>query len=328
MASVAAVYLYRLTDLLFNDRNVSRLATLIYLFFPLTLWWTQSFCTESLFQSCLIISIYYLVLGVQNSNRAGLLFSAFWFSVCFLMKSHILLFAPAIVIYLAISKSRLSNKIINIRLYAFICILLALPWALYNFKQHQTLVLSSNGGLFHFYTGNHWFGYYTIVNPPLYGSAAHAKLLNFDLASYNGPMHDSIMKLPQSVKQKRFFEASLLWIENHPNHFIRLKIYHLVRFILPGVGYNVYSFKVWLAVLLISLPIYIPAYLGMYYRVRQDFRKHGWIFMLFLVMLCFSVIFYVQNRFRTITLEPFYFIYASYSLNLLLRKIKWLPPFV
>ena len=32
-------------------------------------------------------------------------------------------------------------------------------------------------------------------------------------------------------------------------------------------------------------------------------------------MLIFSTFWYVQNRFRTITLEPFYIIYASYYLN-------------
>jgi hypothetical protein len=37
-------------------------------------------------------------------------------------------------------------------------------------------------------------------------------------------------------------------------------------------------------------------------------------------MVLFSVVFYVQNRFRTITLEPFYLIYAAYAATLLAER--------
>ncbi|MBK6543532.1 MAG: hypothetical protein IPG10_20130 [Flavobacteriales bacterium] len=39
-------------------------------------------------------------------------------------------------------------------------------------------------------------------------------------------------------------------------------------------------------------------------------------------MLVFSVGFYVQNRFRTITLEPFYIIYASATAVWIWRRFR------
>jgi hypothetical protein len=41
-------------------------------------------------------------------------------------------------------------------------------------------------------------------------------------------------------------------------------------------------------------------------------------------MVIFSVVFYVQNRFRVITIEPFYLIYASFGLSHIVHKIHFL----
>jgi hypothetical protein len=62
-------------------------------------------------------------------------------------------------------------------------------------------------------------------------------------------------------------------------------------------------------------------YIGIFVALRRNFRYHFWILALVLSMVIFSVGFYVQNRFRTITLEPFYILYAAFGINWLLNHI-------
>ena len=73
--------------------------------------------------------------------------------------------------------------------------------------------------------------------------------------------------------------------------------------------------------LAISLPIYLLAYAGLFMALRERSRAHSWVLGLLLSMVAFSVVFYVQNRFRTITLEPFYLIYAAFATVRLARRL-------
>jgi len=74
---------------------------------------------------------------------------------------------------------------------------------------------------------------------------------------------------------------------------------------------------------LTSLPIYLFAYIGIIQSLRTNFRKYSWILFLFITMLLFSVIFYTQNRFRTITLEPVYILFAVFGFFSFLKNNKY-----
>ena len=82
----------------------------------------------------------------------------------------------------------------------------------------------------------------------------------------------------------------------------------------------------------IFAPLYVLAYLGIIKSIKLNFEKHNWILTLFIAMLVFSVVFSFESRFRTVTLEPFYSIYAAFSAYHLrikfdfltiVNKIKW-----
>ena len=91
---------------------------------------------------------------------------------------------------------------------------------------------------------------------------------------------------------------------------------------MPGVNLAWYPFSQWLLSLIVSTPVYILGYIGIIRSLRQDFKRHIWVLGLVLSLLAFSTAFYVQNRFRTITLEPSYLMYAAATTSYLLHKFS------
>jgi hypothetical protein len=118
-------------------------------------------------------------------------------------------------------------------------------------------------------------------------------------------------------------QDAMAWIKANPGKWMKIKLHDLVSFISPGVSYKYYDFRIWLIALVVYLPVYLLAYFGIWYAVRKaGLRSQLLVIGLFVTMLLFSTVWYVQNRFRTITIEPFYILYASFVLVMILRKWK------
>lgn len=305
LSSLSGVFLYKLSGLLFNDKRVNIIAAAVFAVFPLTLWWVHTFATEMVFQSLLIFSIYFLVKSVKIKSLIALSYSAIFFSLGFLTKSHLLLFSPFVIIYLLLALKETRLKIRYLAIYASIAILFTLPFGLYNLEKHGIYVLSSNGAGYHFWVGYSDYRYGTTVS-----TGGQPKL---EVVYYKGVRYDNAYLLPQKVKQAFFFKEGVKWIREHPKKFLELKLYDFTFFILPGVSCNHYPFMQSLFSFFIGLPVYLFGYSGIYLALKKDFRSHFWILGLFIAMFIFSVGFFVQNRFRTITLEPFYILYAAYG---------------
>lgn len=318
ISALSGVYLFKLAALLFpDDRRVALWAAAVFAVFPLTLWWVHTFCTEMLFQSLFIISVYYFVLSFKMKQLKFAALSAAIFSVVFLTKSHILLFTPFIAAAYLIAVGPASRGMLYALCFAAITTAATLPFGIYNLYRNGQYVLASNGLRFHFYTGNSEFGYASIVRVPPPNTSDFIMLRNMNIAHFNGAVHDSIMELPQKVKQRLYLEQSLQWIKNNPEKFAVMKAYNLFRFLIPGVSIKQYPLVQWLLSFLISLPVYVLGYAGIGKALKENFKTHFFMLGIFLALLFFSVVFYSQNRFRTITLEPFYILYAAYGITFL-----------
>jgi 4-amino-4-deoxy-L-arabinose transferase-like glycosyltransferase len=321
LASLSVVWLYRLAMLQFNAQTAT-LAAIVFVFFPMTFWWTGTISSESPFQALLIGSIYYLVLYLHDRTDKTLMSSAILFSLAYLTKSHILLFAPFIALFLWQNRISIREGLIAVALYGGVSLIFSLPFGYHCLRTHGTCVLSSNGLLFHFYTGNHNFAYRTIVDVPERGTAEYVAMQEFEFTPFNGPVHDSLMALPQKTKQKAYFKESLRWVKSHPTEFLTLKAYNLFFFLTPGLSWRHYAFLPWLGTFLLTLPVYFFAYRHLWRLVKSGAKDQYWFGYLFLTMVFFSVVFYVQNRFRTITLEPFYIVFAAEGIRQLLMR-RW-----
>ncbi|MES2622425.1 MAG: glycosyltransferase family 39 protein, partial [Bacteroidota bacterium] len=315
LSALSGVYLFKISLLLFNDKQKALLASLVFSIFPLTFWYVNTFSQECLFQCLLIFMIYHLICSTQKSNPENLIYSAVFFSLAYLTKSHILLFA-LFVPFIYFHSFGLSRKAF---VYAFsfagISLLFSVPYGLYHYKKGNSYIISSNGGSYQFYLGNTEAGYKTIIDVPSKNSLDYRKLkdINVTAGYFNGSAtyYDSILALPQKVKQQVFLNEAINWIKQNPNKFLELKLYDVGLFLTPGFSYRHHPFRYWLISFMLSFPVYVFAYLEIGRVILKDFKHHAWIFYLLLTMVLFSTIWYAQNRFRTITLEPFYLIYAT-----------------
>jgi hypothetical protein len=212
-------------------------------------------------------------------------------------------------------------------IFTVIVIVFSLPFGLYNYFVNGTYVISSNGAGYQFYLGNTEAGYLTIVNVPEKGSVEFEKMEDIcrNAGYINGSesKYNSILNQPQKIKQKVFYKEAINWIKLNPMKFVILKLYDALFFLFPGVSFRHYNFFKWITSFIVCAPIYILAYISIYRRCRNNFSKHAWILYLFISMLIFSTVWYVQNRFRTITLEPFYIIYASVYLYQALKSFSF-----
>ncbi|MCI5226972.1 MAG: hypothetical protein D3918_10035 [Candidatus Electrothrix sp. AX2] len=320
LSSLSGVCLYKIGSMLF-ERRTALVSTAIFCVFPMTLWWVHTFCTESIFQSLLIISLFFLLKTVYTARYLYLILSAIIFSITFLTKAHILLYSPFLALYLFMNLYG-YKKVFFPFVYTSICLLATLPFGIYNLKLHNQYIISSNGSAFHFYTGNSNFGYITVVDVPEKGTEEFQKMKDMDMSFFNGEIHDKIMIKKHYIKQKEYLIYSVNWIANNPVSFLKLKLYNAFFFIFPGVSFRHYNLRLWAFSFFVSAPFYILGYIGMIFWIKKDFKHHFFSFGIFITMFIFSVVWYTQNRFRTITIEPIYILYAGNTLFRMTKKLK------
>ena len=304
--SLSGIYLYLIAEILFENYSkiIPPLSAFIYLIFPMTMWFVGTFSQDLIFQALLIITIYYFLKALKEQKLKFLIISAVLYSLTFLTKSHILLFSPFIVLIIFISMNTTKlKKFVYSFVFGGICLLFTLPYGLYNLRANGVYTFSTNGADFFFYSGNNEDIYKFLVTTPPQNSSEYQRL-----ASMSWIPSDAIKE------RKLFITKALQWIKDNPKKFIKLKEVDLFQFLTPGVSYKHYPFKKWLLSFIVSLPIYLFGYFGIIIALIKDFKKHFWILSLFLTMVIFSVGFYVENRFRTITIEPFYIVYSAFGI--------------
>ena len=319
MGAWSGVVLHRIARRMFDDR-VALVSAAIYCVFLPTLAWAYSFAQDMPFQILLIFSIHAMLRAIEDRTWGRTAWAAVLFALTFLTKSHILLFAPFLALHWWLNmKEPPARKAAHLALYVTVCFAFTLPHGLYNLQRHGIYVLSSTGQGGHFLTGHNDDAYAYLVDPPPLGSAEHRRLLNMDYTVIR-ELRDTVATLPHGEKQRVWMQAGLEWCRENPRKLMVLLAYDLYWFLLPGVNYNLYSFGNWLLMFAASAPVYLFAYPGLWIAWRRSLRKHAWMAGLFASMVIFSCVFYAQNRFRTITLEPYYIIYASFAL---LRFARW-----
>jgi hypothetical protein len=309
LSSISAVYLMKTAEVIFNNYKVSLLSGFIYAIYPITIYFTHILGQEAIFQSVFIISVYYIAKFINSKKNRDLILFALCFSIALLTKSHILLILPFFIISILIAHG--GNKVSYYRISKIfgVIFLMTLPYGVYNKVTNDVYVISSTGHGGFFLTGHNDDFYEYVVTPPPLGSARHTELKNMnfkvfrELKPVEGELHKEL--------QLRYLKEGLQWVYNNPDKFIKLSWKNLINFLSPGFNVNHHEFYKWLLALIISTPVFILAYAEIVRKSISNFKQHLPIVSIFLGMLGFSLVFYAQNRFRVVTLEPFYLIYAS-----------------
>ena len=315
IASISAIYFYRLGLILFKNKKVSFFALTIFCFYPFTFWYVGAFTQDIWFQSFLIIFMFYFSMYLKNFNIKNLIFSAIIFSITFLTKSHILIFSvfiPLVIFF--IKYNELKKKILHIILFTSICLICTLPYGLYNLKVNGVYVFSSNGFGGLFILGHNEDAYVNHIKTPKIDSDEAKRLKSVDYRILNS-LESKILESSPSEAQKIYFNEGLKWIKDNPKKSKELLIFNFKRFFTPGLHKSWYNYNTWLLSVILSSPVMIFGYLGLLMVLLNNFNRYSWILYLFLSLLLFSLIFYYQGRFKVITLEPILILLSAYSFH-------------
>jgi hypothetical protein len=333
LSAVTGVYLFKLTDLLFKNKQIATIAAWFYCFYPMAFYYVKNIGQETAFQSFLIISIYFLIKFKETQLKLDLIISAILFSLCFLTKGFILFWSPFIVFFiLKVKEFNLKEKINYLILFAGLCLLFTMPFGIYNLQKHKVYTLSSDGLGHYFWFGNSESAYHLAMTTQKYEvnkttAIQDTAQLIYDMSPPNVPIETyqkAFVLFPLEQERQAIYQRNAWrWIRQNPKRFLELKIHYVTHFFLWGVNFNRHPLSIWLISVIIFAPLYLLAYVGIFLSVKKDFGKHNWILSLVATMLLFSIVFTFDPRFRRITLEPFYIIYAAFSAYYYVNKLKW-----
>ncbi len=313
LSALSVIFLTKTAQVIFERHNISTLCGAIYAVSPITLYFTHIFGQESIFQSLFVITIYFISKYLRFNNKNDLILFSILFSFALLTKSHILLIIPFLLIGIIVAKGANYKSFVDIITISSIIFLLTLPYGIYNKITNGVYVISSSGLGGHFLTGHNDDTYTYLVDSPPRDTAEYSRLKGMDYVIFRH-LAPKLEGLNHAQKQVLYLHEGFDWIYNNPLKAIKLLLVNLKDFLMPGFNIQHYPFKAWLTALIISTPIFIFAYIEIVRNCIKNYKEHTPILSIFLGMLLFSLGFYTQNRFRVITLEPFYVMYASASL--------------
>ncbi|MGK0308290.1 MAG: hypothetical protein ACI8RP_001249 [Urechidicola sp.] len=321
LSCLSGIYFYKFSKLIFESEQVAILGTLGYCFYPFTIWYVHSISQETIYQTFLIFSLYHFVFGLKNQNRKHLIFSAILFSICFLTKSIILFYSPflALLMYLY-TEGNFIKKLRTVLIYAMICLVFTLPSGVYNWSTHGTYTLSSGGiGFFFSYSNNDYAS-------EAVGEYQYKKGIGHFDYTYGKPFeleqNEDEKFHPPKERNQAYLAEGWTWINNNPKKWFLLSLTKLQQYLIPGFNIVYHPFQKWVLSFMIGLPVFFFGYIGIIKAVKTNFKLHGWMLFLFLCMLLFSVIFSNQGRFRAVTMEGFYLMYAAYGWVFFSEKFK------
>ncbi|MFK8009481.1 MAG: ArnT family glycosyltransferase [Saprospiraceae bacterium] len=312
LSCLSGVYFYKLAKVLFESERVAVLGVLGYCFYPFSMWYVHSISQETIYQTLLIFSIYHFVIGLKNQKERHLIYSAILFSICFLTKSIILFYSPflALSIYLYFN-GNWKQKLRMVFIYSSICVVFTLPNGIYNWQTHGIYTISSGG-----------FGFFLSLSnndniSRSIGEYKYTKGLNeFDYA-YGIPFEleqdPNVKKYPPLERDQLYLKEGLKWINDNPKKLFLLSLTKLQKFLLPGFSISHHPFNKWLISFLLGLPVYFFGYIGIWKGLKTNFKLHSWILFLIISMSVFSMFFLNQSRFRVVTMEGFYLMYAAFG---------------
>jgi len=324
LSSISVIMLMQTAYIIFKDQRTRLLVGIAMSIYPITLYYVHQFSQESIFQSLFIISIYYYSVFIEKEQIKDLLLFSIFFSLALLTKSIILLIFPFLIISILFKFQISRKKIFQICCSILVIFLMTAPYGIYNKVVNNSFVIASSGQGGHFLTGHNDDFYAYVVNPPPNDSSEYQRLKNMDYKIFD-ELESKITNQDHKFKQAAYLNAGIEWSLQNPDKFFHLMWINIRNFLSPGFNILHHPFNLWLLTFLMSVPVFVLAYTEIIRRLLLAPRDHLAITSIFLGMISVAIIFYAQNRYRAVTVEPFYLMYAcSFLIYILQNKLKLL----
>jgi len=321
ISSFSVYFLMKSSDIIFEKKILSIFVGIIFSLYPFTFWFVVYMGQETFFQSFLIISFYYLLKFMKYKKFRDFTCFSIIFGITLLTKSHIILFVPFLFFILLINYKDILKSLVYFVIFILIVFITCLPQSINNKNYNNYHVLSTTGVGLHFLVGHNDEFYKMITAPPKKNSEEYKRIWSMDYKVAKETKKNNKSLNHKELDKVRFY-VGLNWILNNPSKATKLIFMNIKNFLQPGFNKLHHDGLKWLVSFIISFPIYILAYYAIIKNIFHNYKKHTLIISLFFTMFIFSTIFYTQNRFRVITIEPYYLMYASYSIYQIYNYLK------
>ncbi len=308
ISSASVVCLAAAANLIFCKRSVAITAGILYALCLPTIYYAHLPSQESLFQSFFVIAFYGLCRYNFHPSLLNIAVFAIPFTLALLTKSHVILMVPLVAALILLKARPFKAMIADASILIVIIGLLTMPYGLYNLKANGSYVISSSGSGGHFLTGHNDDFYQWLVNTPPKESAEFKRLhqMNFQVYSEDGIPASATHSQRQSI----YMQRGIAWARENPGKTLNLILHNLGNHLQPGYSLRFQTLPNWLAAMAFNLPIYVLAYIELAKHLKSP-KRHWPAYIVFATMIIFATVFYAQNRFRLITVEPIYVLYAS-----------------
>lgn len=313
--ALACAGLYFLAKILFDEKTATISAVLFSIFVP-CFFYIKAISSETIFQANYIWLIYFFLLSLKQEHVKYVVITGVLFSVAYLNRSQIGLFAPFMAMgYLLGSNFSFGKKMMRVAVFSSIAVVATLPWAFINLKMHDLFITSSNGGAWVFIAGNSNTGYAQFVEDMDINSKRYkeVQMLEPSLAREMGDT--AIWNKSVKERQVAFSAYGKKWVKENPGKFLHMKVKLGALYFVPGLMKKHHPFTKWLLSFLIALPFYLLAYMGIAMALKHDWKNHLWFITYLLTIFTLMVVFVFSSRFRTYGIEALYLIYAAWALS-------------
>jgi hypothetical protein len=308
ISSASVVCLAAAANIIFSKRSVAITAGILYAICLPTIYYTHLPSQESLFQSFFVIAFYGLCRYNIHPSRLNIVVFVIPFTLALLTKSHVILMVPLVAALILFKSRPFKARIVDVSILIFIISLLTMPYGLYNLKVNGSYVISSSGSGGFFLTGHNDDFYQWLINTPLKDSAEYTRLKQMKFHAYSEVGIPS--NATHSQRQSIYMQRGITWARENPGKALNLSLHNLGHHLQPGYSLRFQSLPSWLTAMAFNLPIYILAYIELVKHLKSP-KRHLPAYVIFVTMIIFATVFYAQNRFRLITVEPIYVLYAS-----------------
>jgi len=312
-SSLSIYIIYLLTNKLFEDKNVSKIASIIFAIYPFSIFLSISTLSESLYVFLMLTAIYFLYI-----NKSFLSYLLFVLSIY--VKSVSNYIAPIFIASFYLQKKEYKLFFKNIGLYLIIYSILLSPWWVHNFVKHDKFVFTDLAFGYHLYAGNNLLNKtgggiggidvdHSFILKKVDNDIAKADKI-FKKEAYNFIINnpDDFLKL-LLIKTKRFWSFTPYTYESYdkeafPLYQEKTKVFYKIIFFL--------SFG----------PIFIMALHFFIFYSKKYIRNIIPIIILILVFSFAHILTIVSLRYR-FPIEPFLIIFSSYSIDKIFFKEKF-----
>jgi hypothetical protein len=325
ISACTVFYVWKLAELLFSSVRVAAFASLIYCFYVPLFYFISVIAQETIFLFLLIGFIFHFVRFLNTTERRDMFIAGCFFAAAYFTKSFVNLFVPFLIflVFYLCKSITIRERIVSLALFFSTAVILAIPVGIHNYNKSGMFVTSSNGGGVVFFMANSNVNYLDVTDSDTSNAARFPNGRKvFAFSYFPNPTYDSIMNLPDKQKEKALWDGGFKWIKENKEKFLTIRAINFFRMLMPGNSLSRYPFKLWLGAFIFSFPLYLLAYIGIIKSLKAGFKKHLWILAWIVAISIMHIMFIFTNRYRTYTYDIFYIVYASFTIDILIKWFK------